>query len=119
MDGNQRGALPGRSQIVRNDSTPAVVSELTWETGSSEEPRNEMELKLVSVSGCLADLGEAGFHPGRSGSISVETDGESTFALLGASGPVFLDGVRVGVAQPHRPFDLLLSAGEHLIEIRP
>lgn len=62
---------------------PAVVTTLGWTAAGRPRPRAVLRLRLTNVASLSVLLAAAGFGPGRSGLLVVDTDGPTTVDLGG------------------------------------
>lgn len=71
--------------VVRSDSTPLIVSELTWPAGTVAASGKHVDLTFENVATATADLSRAGFGPDDGATLSVTTDSTLRLTITGLS----------------------------------
>jgi hypothetical protein len=78
----------GPATDIPTDPVPAVVAQQTWDLGAIPASGSALTVKLTNVAQVVVDVLGAGFAPGQSGTLSVQSDGPAQVILHTSSGDV-------------------------------
>jgi hypothetical protein len=113
-----RATVPKRSETVRAsaEATPAHSRSLEWDVGAEAAHAQTVTLAMKNIAAATLEIGRAGLGA-RNATIRGSSDGGVALTLSGASGPVLVDGERVGFAKPRQPFSLTVKAGSWVVTV--